>query len=184
MQGISDLIMTPGLINLDFADVRAIMSERGNALMGIGRGSGENRAIQAAQQAISSPLLEETSIEGARGVLINITGGVDMALSEVDEAALIVTEKAHKDANIIFGAVTDESIKDEIIITVIATGFGVDFREKKKKEEKTIEFETYKHGKVEPQEEKKKEGLHERKSGRMFQNDVFEIPAFLRRRAD
>src|ERR671927_21005 len=123
VQGISDLITVPGLINLDFADVKAIMQGMGMALMGAGRASGENRAINATQQAISSPLLEEASIQGAKGVLINITGGTDLTLYEVNEASSIIREAADEDANIIFGAVIDESMRDEMKITVIATGF-------------------------------------------------------------
>jgi len=123
VQGISDLIAVPGLINLDFADVRTIMSNTGSALMGIGVARGESRAADAARAAISSPLLE-TSIEGARGVLLNITGGTDLGLMEVNEAAEIISQAADPDANIIFGAVIDESITDEIRVTVIATGFG------------------------------------------------------------
>ncbi|MBI2988766.1 MAG: cell division protein FtsZ [Deltaproteobacteria bacterium] len=124
VRGISDLIITPGLINLDFADVRTVMAEMGLALMGAACASGENRAVEAAQKAISSPLLEDISIHGARGVLINITGGPDLCLYEVNEAATMIQEEAHEDANIIFGAVIDERMKDEIRITVIATGFG------------------------------------------------------------
>jgi cell division protein FtsZ len=123
VQGISDLITVPGLINLDFADVKAIMSGMGLALMGAGRASGENRAMEATQQAISSPLLEEATIEGAKGVLINITGGPDLTLFEVNEASSIIREAADEDANIIFGAVIDETMRDEMKITVIATGF-------------------------------------------------------------
>lgn len=122
VQGISDLITQPGLINLDFADVKTIMSDAGSALMGIGRSAGEKRAATAARQAISSPLLELT-IEGAKGVLFNIRGGRDLTMSEVDEAARIIGEHADADANIIFGAVIDENIGDEVQITVIATGF-------------------------------------------------------------
>jgi cell division protein FtsZ len=131
VRGISDLIITPGLINLDFADVRTVMAEMGLALMGASSASGENRAIEAAQKAISSPLLEDISIQGARGVLINITGGPDLCLHEVNEAASMIQEEAHDDANIIFGAVIDENLTDEIRITVIATGFG-EVREEKK----------------------------------------------------
>ncbi len=123
VQGISDLIAVPGLINLDFADVRTIMADTGSALMGIGVFRGENRAAEAARAAISSPLLE-TSIEGARGVLLNISGGADLGLLEVNEAAEIISQAADPEANIIFGAVIDESLKDEIRVTVIATGFG------------------------------------------------------------
>lgn len=122
VQGISDLIAVPGLINLDFADVKTIMTERGSALMGIGIGSGENRAAEAARRAISSPLLE-TSIDGARGVLMNITGGSNLSLYEVNEAADIVSSAADLDVNMIFGAVINEELKNELIVTVIATGF-------------------------------------------------------------
>ncbi len=124
VQGISDLITVPGLINLDFADVKTIMAGMGMALMGTGRATGENRAIEATQQAISSPLLEEASIQGALGVLINITGGPDLTLYEVNAASSIIREAADEDANIIFGAVIDENMHDEMKITVIATGFG------------------------------------------------------------
>jgi cell division protein FtsZ len=123
VQGISDLITVPGEINLDFADVKTIMHGMGMALMGTGVSSGEHRAVEAAQRAISSPLLEEASIEGAKGVLINITGGRDMTLFEVHEAASIIQEAADEEANIIFGTVIDNSMKDEIKVTVIATGF-------------------------------------------------------------
>jgi cell division protein FtsZ len=122
VQGISDLITIHGLINLDFADVKAIMSNAGSALMGIGRSGGENRAIEAARQAIDSPLLE-VSIEGAKGVLFNITGGRNMSMHEIDEAAKTITGAVDPDANIIFGAVLDESMDDDIKITVVATGF-------------------------------------------------------------
>ena len=124
VRGISDLITVHGLINLDFADVRTIMSEMGMAMMGAAIAQGENRAVEAAQKAISSPLLEDVSIQGARGVLINITGGPDLSLHEVNEAATLIQEEAEDDANIIFGAVIDESMGDEVRITVIATGFG------------------------------------------------------------
>jgi cell division protein FtsZ len=123
VKGISDLIMVPGLINLDFADVKNIMSEMGFALMGTGVASGENRAVEAAQKAISSPLLEDNTIQGARGVLLNITGGPDMTLYEINEASSLIQAEAHEDANIIFGTVVDETMTDEIRITVIATGF-------------------------------------------------------------
>ena len=124
VQGICDLITMPGLINLDFADVRTIMSEMGMAMMGAALAEGENRAIEAAQRAISSPLLDDLSIQGARGVLINITGSADLALHEINDASSLIQEEAHEDANIIFGAVIDESMGDELRITVIATGFG------------------------------------------------------------
>jgi cell division protein FtsZ len=122
VQGISDLITVPGLINLDFADVRAVMKNAGSALMGIGRASGENRAVEAARQAIASPLLE-VSIMGAQGVLFNITGGPSMGLFEVNEAAEIIRETTDSEANIIFGTVIDERMGDDVMITVIATGF-------------------------------------------------------------
>ncbi|MDK2901521.1 MAG: cell division protein FtsZ [Thermosediminibacterales bacterium] len=153
VQGISDLIAVPGLINLDFADVKTIMLEKGLAHMGIGRGNGENRAAEAAKQAISSPLLE-TSIQGAKGVLLNITGGSNLGLFEVNEAAELVADAADADANIIFGAVIDEKLKDEIRITVIATGFEQEAAKPSKKEE----FE------IKP-----------------FASDDLDIPAFLRR---
>jgi cell division protein FtsZ len=123
VKGISDLIMVPGLINLDFADVKNIMSEMGMALMGTGTASGENRAVEAAQKAISSPLLEDNTIQGARGVLLNVTGGPNMTLFEINEASSLIQAEAHEDANIIFGTVVDETMGDEIRITVIATGF-------------------------------------------------------------
>lgn len=129
VQGITDLITVPGLINLDFADVRTIMSNAGSALMGIGVSSGENRAVEAARAAISSPLLE-ASIEGAQGVLLNISGGADLSLFEVNEAAEVISKAAHPEANIIFGAVIDEALGDEVRVTVIATGFDVKRQEK------------------------------------------------------
>jgi cell division protein FtsZ len=123
VRGISDLVTVHGVVNLDFADVRTIMCEMGMAIMGSGVARGENRAIEAAQRAISSPLLEDLSIKGARGVLINITGNADLALHEINDASSLIQEEAHEDANIIFGAVIDESMGDELRITVIATGF-------------------------------------------------------------
>ncbi len=155
VQGISDLIAVPGLINLDFADVKTIMKETGAALMGIGVGSGDNRTVEAAKKAIASPLLE-TSIDGARGVLLNITGGVNLSLFEVNEAADIVAEAADPDANIIFGAVIDESLDDEVRITVIATGF--DHRASERKQ------------------------IIEELTQRSFSSDDIDIPAFLRRK--
>ena len=125
VQGISDLITVPGLINLDFADVRTIVKDAGTALLGIGLGSGEDRAQVAAEMAIHSPLLE-TSIEGARGILLNITGGADLTLFEVNETAGAIAAAAHDDANIIFGAVVDERLEGQIAVTVVATGFGED----------------------------------------------------------
>jgi cell division protein FtsZ len=124
IQGISDLILVPGLINLDFADVKTIMSGMGVAVMGTGVADGAERAVEAARRAVSSPLLEDASIQGARGVIINITGGPDMSIGEVSDASQVVHEAAHEDANIIFGAVVDASLEDRVKITVIATGFG------------------------------------------------------------
>jgi cell division protein FtsZ len=123
VQGISDLITLPGLINLDFADVRTIMSEAGQALLGIGMGTGERRGMDAVEHAIESPLLE-TSLEGARSILLSVTGGRDLSLWEVNEAAKAVSEAAHPDANIIFGAMVDEKIEDQVWVTVVATGYG------------------------------------------------------------
>lgn len=157
VQGISDLIAVPGLINLDFADVKTIMKDTGSALMGIGTGKGENRAGDAAQAAVSSPLLE-TSIEGARGVLLNITGGSSLGLFEVNEAAEIIAQAADPEANIIFGAVIDDNMEDRVRVTVIATGF-----------ENRRGFVT---AKQRPEVEIKS-----------FAETDFEIPAFLRRRS-
>ena len=156
VQGISDLIAVPGLINLDFADVKTIMSETGSALMGIGVGRGDSRAADAARAAINSPLLE-TSIEGARGVLLNITGDANLGLFEVNEAAEIITQAADPEANIIFGAVIDERLQDEVRITVIATGFD-------QRPPRGVPLEDVP---VKP-----------------FSGDDLEIPAFLRRRQD
>ncbi|WP_426351402.1 cell division protein FtsZ [Alloiococcus sp. CFN-8] len=168
VQGISDLITIPGLVNLDFADVRAIMLEKGLAHMGVGQGKGDERAQEAAKQAISSPLLE-TSIMGATGVLLNVTGGLDLGLLEINEAAEIVQEAADPDANIIFGAVIDENLKDEIRITVIATGFERE-KESAKTEKKTQEAAV-----TSTHEEK----IEEPKFTEPEEN--LDIPAFLRR---
>jgi cell division protein FtsZ len=132
VQGISDLIVLHGIINVDFADVKAIMANAGSALMGIGRGSGDNRAIEAARAAIESPLLE-LSIDGAKGILFNITGGPDLGMYEIDEAAKAITEAADSDSNIIFGAIIDEAMQGEVKITVIATGFENEDRKPAKK---------------------------------------------------
>jgi len=145
IQGISDLILTPGLINLDFADVYTIMSGSGRAVMGVGAGKGENAAIEAAKRAISNPLLEESSIDGAKGILINITGGLDMSLDSINGATGLVYDSAHDDSNIIFGAVIDPDLEDEIRVTVIATGF---------EDKKSIEKEE---SKAEPKEVEKTE---------------------------
>jgi cell division protein FtsZ len=126
IQGISDLILVPGLVNLDFADVKTIMAGMGFAMMGTGVSEGQDRAIEAARRAISSPLLEGASVNGARGVIINITGGPDLSLVEVSDASTIVQEAADEDANIIFGAVVDPDLRGTVKITVIATGFGAE----------------------------------------------------------
>jgi cell division protein FtsZ len=133
VQGITDLITEPGLVNLDFADVRTIMRDAGSALMGIGSASGENRAAEAARIAVSSPLLE-ASIEGATGILLNVTGGSEIGLFEVNEAAEVVTGAADQNANVIFGAVIDDSVGDEVRVTVIATGFGGQARRRRRRE--------------------------------------------------
>ncbi|MFQ5479918.1 MAG: cell division protein FtsZ, partial [Thermodesulfobacteriota bacterium] len=124
VKGISDVITVPGLVNVDFADVRTIMCDMGQALMGSGTGSGEQRALEAARKAISSPLLEDISISGAKGVLLNITGSSDLSIHDVNEASSLIHEEAHDDAHIIFGAVIDDTMGDEVRVTVIATGFG------------------------------------------------------------
>ena len=162
IQGISELITVPGLINLDFADVRTIMSEGGAALMAVGHAGGENRAIEAAQQAISSRLLDIT-IDGARGILFNITGGPDLSLFEVNEAASIIKQTAHPEVNLIFGAVIDENMGDEIRITVIATGFDS----------------------TEPRPRTVRATLSDAVEFSLpaFDKDDLEIPAFLRRRS-
>src|SRR5437867_4437570 len=130
-KGISDLITVPGLVNLDFADVKTVMVERGNALMGAGHATGPNRAYEAAQSAVSSPLLDDISISGAEALLVNVTGGESMTLHEINEAVTVVVDAAGHDANVIFGAVIDESMEDGLSITVIATGFGkVDAKQK------------------------------------------------------
>ena len=128
VQGISDIITKPGYINVDFADIKAIMSHMGRAVMGMGIGSGENRAVDAVKRAISSPLLEDSSIEGSKGILINISGGADLALHEISEASAIIQKAADDDANVILGCVIDETLKDKVVVTVIATGFSHDMQ--------------------------------------------------------
>jgi cell division protein FtsZ len=166
-QGITDLITVPGLINLDFADVRTVMQDAGSALMGIGTATGDNRAHEAAKAAISSPLLE-SSIEGAQGVLLSIAGGSDLGLFEVNEAAEVVAAAAHPEANIIFGAVIDDSMMDSIRVTVIATGFGG------KRKQESMEFDSAM-------------GAEEDASPRIpsfepLKEEEFDVPEFLRRR--
>ncbi len=166
VQGITDLITVPGIVNLDFADVRAIMNEAGSALMGIGTASGENRAAEAAHTAVSSPLLE-SSIEGATGVLLNVTGPPEMGLFEVNEAAEVVTSAADQNANVIFGAVIDESLKDEVRVTVIATGFGAGAMRRRRR----IETEEEAPAARRPEPEEQPFDLP---------SDVLEVPSFLR----
>lgn len=187
VKGISDLILTPGLINLDFADVKTIMSVGGMAIMGTGSAEGDDRAIEAAQNAISSPLLEDTSIDGAKGVLINITGGPDMALFEINEAATLIQEKAHQDAHIIFGAVVDEKMKKELRVTVIATGFGNIETEKKKEVAKlkavsnTRVFDIPTHLRWNKADKPEAKPV---KHDFIFSEEELDTPTFLRRTAD
>ena len=185
IQGISDLIAVPALINLDFADVKTIMYDQGLAHMGIGKGSGEGRATEAAKQAIQSPLLE-TSIQGAKGVLLNITGGADLGIFEVNEAADLIRESVDSDANIIFGAGIDDSLSDEIKITVIATGFDTTNKQPEIPRRETIEIpkkpeviETVKILEPTPSIQPKEESSIESKT---FEADDLDIPTFLRRR--
>jgi cell division protein FtsZ len=167
VQGITDLITIPGLVNLDFADVRTIMRDAGSALMGIGVASGEGRAGEAARMAVSSPLLE-ASIEGATGILLNVTGGTEMGLFEVNEAAEVVTGAADQNANVIFGAVIDQGLKDEVRVTVIATGFGPERYRRRRREER-------------PAEEGAERGTPTREEGAFeVPDDVLEVPSFLR----
>ncbi len=177
VQGISDLVTLPGLINLDFADVRTIMSEAGNALLGIGMGVGENRATEAAVQAVSSPLLE-TSMEGARSILLSITGGANLSLWEVNEAAKSVSEAAHPDANIIFGAMVDEKLDDQVWVTVVATGYGDDGRRKsvsRFKEPATGEVRAQRAAPARPARDRSE--LGRRRGGLAV--DELEVPEFL-----
>ncbi|MBC5635878.1 cell division protein FtsZ [Ornithinibacillus sp. BX22] len=178
VQGISDLIAKPGLINVDFADVKTIMFNKGSALMGIGVATGENRATEAAKKAISSPLLE-TSIDGAHGILMNITGGTNLSLYEVQEAADLVTNAADEEVNVIFGSVINEDLKDEIIVTVIATGFD----ENKKPEQPTRQRPTVnqtQHAATRVNEEVTKEQPQQARPRQ--EEDVLDIPTFLRNR--
>ena len=179
VQGISDLITVPGLINLDFADVKAIMAGMGLALMGAGRASGEHRAMEATQQAISSPLLEEATIEGAKGVLINITGGPDLTLFEVNEASSIIREAADEDANIIFGAVIDESLRDEMKITVIATGF-----DKESADSGTADRTGASLPSTQPRHSRTPGDDLQRPIVNPTRTDDFDVPTFIRKKAD
>lgn len=182
VKGISDIITVPGLINVDFADVKAIMNEAGSALMGIGVGVGENRAQLAARQATSSPLLE-VSMEGARGVLFNITGGADMTMQEVEDASRVISKSADPDANIIFGAAINEELKDEIRITLIATGFDESRVRLQQMVEDTVENQSG--SRDEDNRDQYRDngfggGSNER--SKEEDDDIFEIPAFLRQK--
>jgi len=192
VKGISDVITIPGLVNVDFADVRTIMSEMGQALMGSGTARGENRAAEAARKAISSPLLEDISISGAKGILINITGSSDMTIHDVDEASSLIHEEAHEDANIIFGAVIDESMGEEVRVTVIATGFG---KEKSQKEiiapamiiEENLDVPTVLRRGMDRGGELKSNEI--RRLGKLGgfnvdDEDLYDTPTFLRKQAD
>src|SRR5919197_2619458 len=184
VQGISDLILVPGLVNLDFADVRTIMSGMGMAMMGTGIGRGEHRALDAAQKAVASPLLDETSIHGAKGILINFTGGPDLSIHEGEEAARIVQEAAHEEANIIFGAVIDQNLTDEVRMTVIATRFA------ERKETVGVGGEgvglprAAGPGAAPVGDSRRPPGAAHAEGGGALGDGDLEVPAFLRRQAD
>lgn len=192
VQGISDLITTSGLINVDFADVKAIMSERGMAMMGIGVATGENRAVEAATKAISSPLLEDIDISGAKGVLVNISGSSNMTMDEFDAASRVIHEKVHEDANIIVGLVIDEELGDSLKVTAIATGFGDRFDLEKGKEElKSVaplvkseinrEIPTFIRDK---QQQQQRESFNRQRAFFAEEEDQYDIPTFLRKSVD
>ncbi len=187
VQGISDLITTSGLINVDFADVKAIMSERGMAMMGIGMADGEKRAAEAAQKAISSPLLEEIDISGAKGVLVNISGSSSMTMEEFDEASRIIHDKVHEEANIIIGLVVNDELGDSIKITAIATGFGESF-EKTRVASEELKNSIVKGAKVDRDvpafiRERQRDSIRNVRSGNA-EEDEYDIPTFLRKRVD
>ena len=190
VQGISDLITQSGLINVDFADVKAIMSERGMAMMGIGLGNGENRAVDAAVRAISSPLLEDIDISGAKGVLVNISGSASMTMDEFDAASRIIHEKVHEDANIIIGLVIDETLGETIKITAIATGFGDRFDlEKGRHELKNVaplmrQSEINREIPTFIREKQQRDTQVRQRSFVMDDEDQYDIPTFLRKSVD
>jgi cell division protein FtsZ len=192
VKGISDLITIPGLINLDFADVKTIMSEMGMALMGTGMSSGEDRAIEAAQKAISSPLLEDVSISGAKGVLMNISSGLDLTIDEVQAASSLIQKEAHEDANIIWGTVLDQSAGDELRVTVIATGIGeVDIRPKPdlgvirgSRRDDDLEVPTFLRRNRKIEDKATEPGRPMSYKDLPIDEDELEIPTFLRRQAD
>ncbi|MEB2278641.1 cell division protein FtsZ [Lysinibacillus xylanilyticus] len=188
VQGISDLIATPGLINLDFADVKTIMSNKGSALMGIGIATGENRAAEAAKKAISSPLLE-SSIDGAKGVLMNITGGSNLSLFEVQEAADIVASASDEEVNMIFGSVINENLKDEIIVTVIATGFSEEaLQQQRNATRPTLNTNRQAAQQQQAPIREQRQDMHvqqeqpRQNQQNYVQDDMLEVPAFLRNR--
>ncbi|MBX8942986.1 MULTISPECIES: cell division protein FtsZ [Lysinibacillus] len=188
VQGISDLIATPGLINLDFADVKTIMSNKGSALMGIGIATGENRASEAAKKAISSPLLE-SSIDGAKGVLMNITGGSNLSLFEVQEAADIVASASDEEVNMIFGSVINENLKDEIIVTVIATGFTEEaLQQQRPTAKQTLNMNRQSAPQQQAPIREQRQEMHvqheqpRQNQQNYAQDDMLEVPAFLRNR--
>jgi cell division protein FtsZ len=198
VQGIADLIVVPGLINLDFADVKTIMSERGIAMMGIGTATGENAAQEAASKAINSPLLENLAIDGAKGILINITGGSALSLYEVNEASSAICKSAHPNANIIFGAVIEESLNDEVRVTVIATGFDGVASVGEEESSNMVEMKAYAAkaaerggflrkrgvGGNEPSDDQLRLRDLEQLTSRDLNEDELDIPTFLRRQAD
>lgn len=181
VQGIADLIVYHGIINVDFADVKAIMADAGSALMGIGHGTGDNRAIEAARAAIDSPLLE-LSIDGAKGILFNITGGPDLGMYEIDEAAKAITEAADADANIIFGAIIDEAMQGEVKITVIATGFESDQNRFQKKAYSVPETSPKEIPNSQMLRRNEPEMIEKPKEEVMDEEDELEVPAFIRRK--
>jgi len=209
VKGISDLILFEGLVNVDFADVKAVMSEMGMAMMGSGEGVGENRAVEAAEKAISSPLLEDISISGAKGILINVTAGPDVTLQEINEAAELIHQEAHDEANIIWGMVIDETMQDRVRVTVIATGFGDalnkgrtlgayqsgsyqpgTYQPAPQTLSKQVETSTYEKRLEVPAYQRRNKDMSDTavKKGAMIgageEEDKYEIPTFLRRQAD
>jgi cell division protein FtsZ len=185
-RGISDLITIPGLVNLDFADVRTVMMEKGDALMGTGFASGENKAKEAAQRAIASPLLEDAYIQGAKGVLVNVTGGEEMTLFEVNEAANVVLEEAGEDANIIFGAVLDKKMKDEIKVTVIATGLQNGSSGLRKFDDSRERFnaERILNNRPAPKKPAVQEDVFQRVKAGVSNGEDYEVPAFMRKKSN
>jgi cell division protein FtsZ len=189
VQGIADLIVVPGLVNVDFADVRSVMSHMGRAVMGMGVSKGDKRAVQAAHRAISSPLLEDTSIDGAKGVLINISGGEDLTLHDVTEAAAIIREAADPEANIIFGSVIHERLTEEIIVTVIATGFEKGSPSTLPISEEEMIFKTQSAKKaasklLEHPTLFRKESILESSGKKGYTEEEWDVPAYLRRQGD